>query len=134
MHRAMTDLNAAAEASEINILLKELIKLRASQINHCEYCITLHTNDALKHGEDEKRLAAVTEWKESPLFTEREKAALLLTEEITLIAGNGISAETCKKAEEFFTATEIAELIMLVSVINTWNRMSVTSKAFNKAG
>src|SRR5215212_9414098 len=86
MHNAMHNLNEAVDLSNLDILLKELIKLRASQINHCEYCITLHTHDALKHGEDEKRLAEVATWRESALFTERERIALQLAEEITLIA------------------------------------------------
>lgn len=104
----------------------ELIKLRASQINGCGYCVNLHSSDARKAGETEQRVFAVSAWWETPFFTEKEKAALKLAEEITNIYKAGLTEETYLRAREHYSETEIAQLIFAVVVTNSWNRIAIS--------
>lgn len=112
--------------------LKELIKIRASQINGCAYCIEMHAEDALKYGEDAKRIFALSGWWESPLFDSKEKALLKMTEEITSIADRGLTEETFEEAKQHFSGREIAQIIMMISTINVWNRMAVATHMFHE--
>lgn len=107
--------------------LIHLIKLRASQINHCAYCIDMHTSAALKDGETNQRLFAISAWKESPLFSEKEKALFAMTDEITLIANKGLSDNTFNKAKKYFSDNTIAQVIVLIGTINIWNRIAVST-------
>lgn len=109
---------------------RELIKIRASQINQCAYCLEMHTTDALKHGETQRRIFALSAWKESPLFDEKEKTLLAMTEEVTLISQNGLTAETYEKAKNHFSENEIAQIILQIGQINFWNRIAVSSHSF----
>ena len=109
-------------------ILEELIRVRTSQINGCAYCIELHTKAALKNGETHKRLFSLTAWKESPLFSSEERAVFALIEEITHISNNGVCDATYNQLAEYFEEAQIAQLIMLVSVMNVWNRMAVATK------
>ncbi|MEA5045904.1 MAG: carboxymuconolactone decarboxylase family protein, partial [Petrimonas sp.] len=90
-------------------------------------CIEMHANDALKYGETQRRIFAVSAWWESPLFDEKEKIALKMAEEITLIAKEGLSSETYRKAKENFSDNEIAQIIMVTVTINSWNRIAVST-------
>lgn|SRR5690554_2502737 len=108
--------------------LRELIKIRASQINGCAYCIDLHTKEAMEHGETPRRIFAISAWWESPLFNEAEKAALKMTDEITLIADQGLTRSSYEEAKRHFTDLEIAQIIMQVGVINVWNRIAVSTQ------
>jgi AhpD family alkylhydroperoxidase len=106
---------------------KEFIKLRASQINHCAFCIDMHSKDALKNGETTQRLLLLDAWRETDLFTEEEKAVLAITEEITLISEKGLTEETYQNALKYFSEDYIAQIIMVAVAINAWNRISVST-------
>ena len=127
-YKAMSGMEQYIRNSQISPLLRELIKIRASQINGCAYCIDMHTQEALKIGETPRRIFAISAWKESPLFTEEERAVLQLTEEVTLISGDGVSDDTYNKVLEFFGENVLAQIIMQVIIINSWNRIAVSSK------
>ncbi|MEA4903313.1 MAG: carboxymuconolactone decarboxylase family protein [Petrimonas sp.] len=126
-YEAMLGLEKYLSTSTLDKKLIELIKTRASQINGCAYCIEMHANDALKYGETQRRIFAVSAWWESPLFDEKEKIALKMAEEITLIAKEGLSSETYRKAKENFSDNEIAQIIMVTVTINSWNRIAVST-------
>ena len=127
-YKAMLGLEIYLECTDDHKTLKELIKIRASQINSCAYCIDMHTKDALKNGETNQRIFLLSAWKEAKyLFTEEEQTVLTMTEEITLIHKNGLSDETYKKATEFFTEEQIAQIIMAIVTINAWNRIAVST-------
>lgn len=118
--------------SDIDKKLKELIKIRASQINKCAYCLEMHTIDAKKYGETEQRLNAVAAWEESPYFTDAERAVLQLTEEITRISEHGVCDNTFNKMREFYSDKQIAQMILMINQINFWNRNAVTTKTLYK--
>ncbi len=126
-YKAMYALVNYLNGSQLSKTHMNLLKIRASQINGCAYCIDMHTKEALKHGETNQRLFLLNAWKETSLFTDEEKAVLALTEEITLISHRGLSDETYKKVTEFFDEHYIAQLIMAVVLINGWNRISISS-------
>ena len=126
-YEAMLGLEKYLSTSTLDKKLIELIKIRASQINGCAYCLEMHANDALKYGETQRRIFAVSAWWESPLFDEKEKIALKMAEEITLIAKEGLSSETYRKAKENFSDNEIAQIIMVTVTINSWNRIAVST-------
>jgi len=113
--------------------LIELVRLRASQINGCAYCVDLHSADARKAGESERRLAAVVVWRDTPVsgpfFTDRERAALEWTEAVTLVAQSNVPDAVWNQVKPQFTPEEIVDLTLLVSAINTWNRFAI---AFRK--
>lgn len=115
--------------SKINLtpIQKELIKIRASQINGCSYCLDMHNRDALKLGETQQRLFVLSAWRETDLFTEEEKALLALIEEVTLIHQKGVTDETYKNAEKFFNPETIAQIIMAIVLINAWNRIAIST-------
>ena len=110
--------------------LRELVKIRASVLNGCAYCVAMHTKAARAAGESERRLYAVSVWHESPLFTERERAALALTDAVTsLDHGHGVPDAVYDAAAEHFPPDELAELVWAIAAINTWNRVAVTGHA-----
>ena len=126
-YKAMFELEKYLSTSTIDKVILDLIKIRASQINGCAYCIEIHTTDAINIGETHRRIFALSAWWESPLFTEKEKAVLKLTEEVTMITAKGLSTETYQEVEKFFTENEIAQLIIQVGTINLWNRIAVST-------
>src|SRR5690606_18039848 len=113
--------------SRINPFHLELIKIRASQLNGCAFCIDKHTRDARAKGETEQRLYALSAWRETPFFSEEERAILALTEEVTLIAG-GVSDETYEQAAKLFDAQYLSQLIMAIITINVWTRIGVSTR------
>ncbi len=131
-YKAMLELENYANTTQIPSLLKQLIKIRASQINNCAYCIDMHTEHALAEGESVRRVFSLSAWKESHLFTNEEKAVLQLTEEITLISLEGVKDETYKNAITFFEQKVLAQIIMQIVVINSWNRIAVSTKMIYK--
>jgi AhpD family alkylhydroperoxidase len=106
--------------------LVELVRLRASQINGCAYCVDLHSSDARKAGETERRLSAVVVWHETPFFSDRERAALEWTEALTLVAQTQVPDEVWERVRPHFTPEELVDLTLLVSTINAWNRFSIS--------
>lgn len=125
--KAMMGLETYLSNISISKTLKELIKIRASQINGCAYCIDMHTKDALKNGETNQRIFLLNAWKETNgIFTDEERAVLAITEEVTLIQQKGLTDETYEKALQFFNENQIAEIIMAVITINAWNRIALS--------
>ncbi len=122
---AMRGLEAYARQSGLERSLLELIKTRASQINGCAYCIDMHTKDARANGESEQRLYALSAWRETPFFTERERAALDWTEAVTRVADTQVPDEVYELAREHFTEKELVDLTLAIVAINGWNRLSV---------
>jgi AhpD family alkylhydroperoxidase len=124
--KAMIALEERASKSSIEKPLAELVRLRASQINGCAYCVDMHTTDARKGGETDRRLATVSVWRETPFFTERERAALEWTESVTLLAQTHVPDEVWERVKPHFSDKEIADLTLLIVAINGWNRIAVT--------
>jgi len=114
--------------TDLSLQLRELIKVRVSQINKCAYCIEMHTKDARKTGETEQRIYALSAWEESPLFTDEERAVLALIEEVTLIAENGVINTTFQNIQNYFTDNQIAQMIIGISQMNFWNRIAISTK------
>ncbi|MBV6479864.1 MAG: hypothetical protein HGGPFJEG_02668 [Ignavibacteria bacterium] len=123
---AMLGIEKYLAESGLDKKLYELIKTRASQINGCAYCINMHTRDAMKIGETAQRLFLLDAWRETKLFTDKEKSVLALTEAMTLIANRSIPDEIYNAAKEHLTDKEFAAVIMAIVVINGWNRISIT--------
>ena len=132
--RAMGHLDRASikelDAAGIDPLLRELVRIRASQLNGCAYCVDMHTRDARAVGETEQRLYAVAVWREAPFFSARERAALAFTESVTLVANTHVpdAAYTAVAAE--FAPAEVAALLSLIVTINAWNALSVASRSW----
>ncbi len=126
-YKAMAAMEKYMAGSQLSYAHKELIKIRASQINGCAYCIQIQTKDARKAGETEQRIYALSAWRESPLFSDEEKAILAMTDEITRIADKGLSDSTYNLASNYFSDNEIAEMIMQIVIINAWNRIAVST-------
>ncbi len=126
--KAMFSLETYLQNTKIPKTHLGLIKIRASQINGCAFCIDMHASDALKNGESSQRIFLLNAWQETELFTEEEKTVLAITEEITLINKSGLSDFTYHKAEELFDDHLIAQIIMAVVTINAWNRIVISTK------
>lgn len=126
-YEAMIGLENYLAASGLDKKLYELIKTRASQINGCAYCINMHTRDALKMGETAQRLFLLDAWRETDLYTDKERAVLAFTEAMTLIAGNHVSDDVYNEAAAHLTEKELAAVIMAVVAINGWNRIAITT-------
>jgi AhpD family alkylhydroperoxidase len=124
----MHALEVAARKVSLEAPLLELVRLRASQLNGCAYCVDMHTSDALKEGEDQRRLFAVPVWRETPFFTARERAALALTEAATRLTDGEVPQAVSDEAARQFTEAELAELIWCIAVINAWNRLGATAR------
>jgi AhpD family alkylhydroperoxidase len=116
-------------ARHVEPTLFHLIKLRASQINGCAFCLQMHTDQALRHGERPERMTALDAWEESPLYTDKERAALRWTEELTLISDSGASREAFDELKAHFSEEEIGWLIFAVVQINSWNRIAISSRS-----
>lgn len=126
-YKAMMALENYIAKSKLEKPLYELIKTRASQINGCHYCIDMHTRGAIADGEAAKRLFLLDAWRETELYTTKERAVLALTEEMTLIADHHVSDEVYNQAAQYLSENEMAAVIMAVVTINGWNRMAITT-------
>jgi AhpD family alkylhydroperoxidase len=122
-------LEQAVVESGLERSLIELVKTRASQINGCAFCIHMHTRDARAQGETEERLYLLDAWTESPLYTERERAALAWTEAVTLVAETHVPDAVYQRVSEHFDKAELVKLTMLVATINVWNRLAISFRA-----
>ncbi len=116
--------------TSLDPLLAELIKIRASQLNKCEYCIKMHSKAARKLGEKDSRIHALDSWATNSEFSDKEKASLLLTEAITLLSASGLSDEIYNTAVAQFTDQELAQIIIIINQINVWNRIAVSTKLY----
>jgi AhpD family alkylhydroperoxidase len=132
--RAMAHLDRAAtkelDQAEIDPRLRELIRIRASQLNGCAYCIDMHTKDARAIGETEQRIYGLAAWAETPYFTARERAALAFTETVTRLADTHVPDQAYQAVAAEFSPQEVAALVTLIVTINAWNAIGVTTRAW----
>jgi AhpD family alkylhydroperoxidase len=132
--RAMAHLDQAAtrelDRAEIDPRLRELIRIRASQLNGCAYCIDMHTKDARAIGEAEQRIYGLSAWAETPYFTARERAALAFTEAVTALAGPHVPDRAYQDVAGQFSPQEVAALVSLIVTINAWNAIGVSTRAW----
>jgi len=128
-YMAMRGLEAYVRQSGLEPGLLELVKIRASQLNGCAYCIDMHTKDARAHGESEQRLYALPAWRETPFFSARERAALAWTEVVTLVADGPIEEEDYEDVREQFDERSLADLTLAIVAINGWNRLAIAFAA-----
>jgi AhpD family alkylhydroperoxidase len=124
--KALATLEAHVQGSGLEQSLIELVKTRASQINGCAFCINMHTQDARKHGETEQRLYLLNAWRESPVYTDRERAALAWIEAVTLVSETHVPDEVYEGVRAQFSEAETVNLTMLVATINAWNRIAIS--------
>lgn len=117
----------------LSVKLRNLIKIRVSQINKCAYCIETHTKEARKSGETEQRIYALSAWEESPLFTDGERAVLGFTDEVTKIAEHGVKDTTFETVQKYFSDNQVAQIIIAINQMNFWNRVAVPAKMFHAA-
>jgi AhpD family alkylhydroperoxidase len=131
--KAMNALDAASRRTALPPVLLDLVRLRASQINGCVYCVDTHSADLLNAGQSPRRVNALAVWQEAPetFFTERERAALILTEAATRLSEGPVTQEAFDAAAARFTETELAELIWVITVINAWNRLGATARPWS---
>lgn len=127
--KAMMGLEHRVAKSGLEKSLVDLVRLRASQINGCAYCVDMHSTDARKAGENERRLATLSVWREAPFFTDRERAALEWTESLTLIADNHVPDSVWEAVTPHFSEEELTDLTLLVVAINGWNRFAIAFRA-----
>jgi AhpD family alkylhydroperoxidase len=129
--KAVAALEAYVKGSGLEPSLIELIKTRASQINGCAYCLHMHTRDARAKGESEERLYLLDAWRESPLYTDRERAALAWTEAVTLVSQTHVPDEVYEAARRYFSEEELVKLTIAVATINTWNRILISFRSIH---
>jgi AhpD family alkylhydroperoxidase len=127
--KAMQDLQNHVNNSGLETSLQELVKIRASQINACAFCLHMHTRDARAAGMTEERIYLLDAWRESPLYTERERAALAWTETLTFLAEKGAPDDVYEALRGSFTEDEMVELTLMINAINAWNRFQVGFRA-----
>ena len=125
-YRILVTLDHFVKNCGLERILLELVKIRASQINSCAFCIDMHTKDARAAGETEQRIYALSAWYETPFYTERERAALAWTEAVTLISENHVPDELYRSVLQQFSEKEMVDLTLAVIMINSWNRMAIT--------
>jgi AhpD family alkylhydroperoxidase len=128
-YRAMLALSRYAEECDLEPLLLELVRMRASQINGCAYCLDMHSKDARALGETEQRLYALNAWRETPFYSPRERAALLWTEELTLISQGHVPDAVYEEARQHFSEQELVDLTLAIVVINGWNRLAISFRS-----
>jgi AhpD family alkylhydroperoxidase len=127
LYKAQIAADSAVRASAIDPVLHELIKIRASQINGCSFCLDMHTQDAAAAGETLQRLNLLAAWREAPFYTAQERAALALTEAVTLVASGGVPDDIWADAAAVFGPEELAAVLMAIVVINGWNRIGIAT-------
>jgi AhpD family alkylhydroperoxidase len=125
-YSAILGLEKFIESTPLTRTHKDLIKIRSSQINGCAFCINMHTKDARKAGETEQRIYALNAWRDTPFFSEEERAILALTEEVTLIS-NHVKDETYEQAAKVLEEQYLAQVILAIITINAWNRIGITT-------
>ncbi|WP_344656031.1 carboxymuconolactone decarboxylase family protein [Catenulispora subtropica] len=132
--KAMNGLERAATEGILEKPLREIVKLRASQINGCVYCVDMHSRDAVAGGDAWRRMNLVAVWREAPYFTARERAALALTEAVTRLADREVPDTVWNEAAAQFSEEELAELVWQIGIINLWNRLGATARPWGLSG
>lgn len=125
-YNALMELSKFIATTSLDPIHQELIKIRASQINGCAFCINMHTVEARKKGETEQRIYLLNAWREADVFSDAEKALLAFTEEVTLIS-NHVSDETYANAAKYFDEKYLSDILMMIIIINGWNRMAIAT-------
>jgi AhpD family alkylhydroperoxidase len=128
-YQALSNMEKYVKESGLERPLLELVKMRASQINGCAFCLAMHSRDARRAGESEDRLFLLDAWHEAPVYTPRERAALAWTEAVTLVSETHVPDEVFAEAKQHFSETELVNLTMAVIAINSWNRMAIAFRA-----
>jgi AhpD family alkylhydroperoxidase len=131
-YRAMSGLEQYLAASTLDKKLLELIKIRASQINGCAFCLDMHTKDARKIGETEQRIYTLPAWRETPYFTPEERSVLALTESVTLVTEGHVPDDVYDEAARYFEPKQLADIIMAIITINAWNRIAISTRMMPK--
>ena len=129
--KAMMALESQVVANGLEPALMELVKIRASQINGCAFCLHMHTRDARAKGEKEERIYLLDAWRESPLFSPRERAALAWTEAVTLVSQTHVPDDVYEQARAEFSEEELVKLTLLVTTINAWNRFAISFRSIH---
>ncbi|HZT28059.1 MAG TPA: carboxymuconolactone decarboxylase family protein [Pseudolabrys sp.] len=129
VYKAVYALQSYVDQSGLDKKILELIKIRASQINGCAYCLVMHTNDARKMGESDERMHLLNAWREAPIYSPRERAALAWTEAVTLVSETHVPDEVYDEVRKQFSEKEIIDLTAAVAAINTWNRLAIALRA-----
>ena len=127
-YNAMKHLQDYVDSLGLDKIMGELIKIRASQLNGCVFCLNMHTKDARKYGETEQRIYALPAWHEAPYYTDKERAALALTEAVTLVSSSHVPDDVYNEALKVFTPEEIGKILMAIVIINSWNRIAVATR------
>ncbi|WP_337102851.1 carboxymuconolactone decarboxylase family protein [Paenibacillus sp. YIM B09110] len=127
-YKAMSGLEAYIQSTGIEKSLLELIKIRASQVNGCAFCIDMHTKDARKAGETEQRIYMLNAWREAPFYSDAERAVLALTEAVTLVTQGHVPDEVYAEAARHFDTKRLSEIIMAIVTINAWNRIAISTR------
>lgn len=127
IYKVMGKADELVDSFELDPIVKELVKLRTSQINGCGYCINYHSKEARKLGETEQRLYAISAWWETPFFTEEEHVILKFTEEVTNISHGGVSDNTFNRAVALLGEQKLAQLAYIITTTNTWNRLAIST-------
>jgi AhpD family alkylhydroperoxidase len=133
-YQALSNIEKYVKETGLEGPLLELVKTRASQINGCAFCLAMHTSEARRAGESEDRLFLLDAWREAPVYTPRERAALAWTEAVTLISATHVPDEVFAEAKQHFSETELVNLTMAVIAINAWNRMAIAFRAQPQLG
>lgn len=128
--QVMMKLEGFIKTSGLNANLYELIKIRASQINGCAYCMDMHTRDSRKMGETEQRIYLLSAWREAPIYTDKERAVLELTEAVTRISEQGVPDELYERVRAYVDEEEYVTIIMAINTINAWNRIAISTGMF----
>lgn len=128
-YKAMSQLETYVRHSGLDSKLLELVKIRASQINGCAFCLDMHTKDTRAAGETEQRIYALNAWREAPFYTEEERAALELTEALTLVSTARVPDDLYDRVRTQFDEKQYVQLVMAINTINSWNRLSIATSA-----
>jgi AhpD family alkylhydroperoxidase len=129
LFKAMASLQNYVDASGLERKLLDLVEIRASQINGCAYCIVMHTNDARKHGESDEWMHLLNAWREAPVYSARERAALAWTEAVTMVSDSHVPDDVYGEARRHFSEKELVDLTAAVIAINAWNRAAIAFRA-----
>ncbi|MBF5044055.1 carboxymuconolactone decarboxylase family protein [Aggregicoccus sp. 17bor-14] len=127
--RALAAMLKLGESIQIDPQLRELVKLRASQLNGCAFCVDMHWREARKAGESEQRLCLLSAWREAPFYTARERAALGLTEAVTFVTQGHVPDAVWQEASAHFPPDELVQLLFMIAAINAWNRLAIATRA-----
>ncbi|WP_089915723.1 carboxymuconolactone decarboxylase family protein [Chitinophaga rupis] len=127
-YKAMSTLETYVRNSSLDKKLMDLVKVRASQINGCAFCLDMHAFEARKIGETEQRLYTLAGWRDAPFFTSQERAALALTEAVTLVSSTHVPDDVYNEAAQYFSEKELVQLILLIVTINSWNRIVISTR------